>query len=112
MNLDNYYIIQLPLKNEKYNYEFSTIIGDSSFILWIYYNRRMERFILNIKDENNDSLLMGIPLLVGARIVRRFANDKLIDLKYLSVYNTKDGKSEIDENNVDSAFVFTLKEII
>jgi len=109
---DNSYIVQISLKKDKYNYEFSTIIGENTYIIWIYYNRRMNRYILNISDENNEPILMGIPMLVGAKMIKRFAYNKLTDIKYLLLYNLEDGTSEIDENNISVALLFTFKEIV
>jgi len=97
MDINRTYFIQIPLTPEEYNYEFSTIIGDTTYIIWIYFNRRMGRWILNIKDENNDPIVMGIPILVGSQLLSRFAYSKLKDIKILFAFNLKNQHEEIGE---------------
>lgn len=100
MNLNNSYFIQILLLKEEYNYEFTTIIGESTYILWIYYNRRMNRWILNVKDENNDYLIMGIPILNGSQMLLRFSNKKLSDIKIIFSYNKKSEFEEAGEFDI------------
>ena len=102
INLDESYFIQLPFRQNEYNYEYSVIIGSTTYILWIYYNRRMNRWILNIKDENNDPLIMGIPILIGSQLLSRFAGDTLEDIKYAFAFNIKDRYAEIGEFDLGS----------
>lgn len=112
MNIDNTYFIQIPLLKENYNYEFTTIIGESTYILWIYFNRRMGRWILNVKDENNDPLVMGIPVLIGAQMLSRFAGSKLEDIKILFAFNKKSQYEEIGEYDLgDNGSLYVAREL-
>lgn len=97
MDINRTYFIQIPLRTEEYNYEFSTIIGDTTYIIWIYFNRRMSRWILNLKDENNDYIVMGVPLLIGSQLLSRFADPRLSDAKILFIFNSKNKYEEIGE---------------
>jgi len=112
MNINNTYFIQIPLLKEEYNYEFTTIIGESTYILWIYFNRRMGRWILNVKDERNNYLVMGIPILIGSQILSRFANHKLNDIKILFAFNKKSQYEEIGEFDLgDNGVLLVAREL-
>lgn len=97
MDIDRTYFIQLPLRTEEYNYEFSIIVNNVTYILWVYFNRRMGRWIISVKDENNDPIVMGIPILIGAQMLSRFADPRLSELKVMFAYNLQSKYVEIGE---------------
>jgi len=112
INTDESYFVQLPFRQDEYNYEYSVTIGDTTYILWIYFNRRMGTWILNIKDENNDPIVMGIPILVGSQMLSRFADHRIEDMKYTFAFNIKERYAEIGEYDLGStATVFIAKEL-
>ncbi len=112
IDIDNTYVIQLPLVASEYNYEFSTSINNTTYIIWIYFNRRMNRWIINIKDEENDPIIMGIPILIGAKLVSRFSDSRINDIQLLMAFNLKSQNEEIGEYDLGTtAGLFTLKEI-
>lgn len=112
MDIDRTYFIQLPMRPEEYNYEFSVEVGDTYYILWIYFNRRMGRWILNVKDENNDPIVMSIPILVGSQMLSRFADARINDLKVLFAYNLEDKYAEIGEFDLgNTASLFIAREL-
>jgi len=112
MNIDRTYFIQISLRPEEYNYEFSTIIGNTTYIIWIYFNRRMGRWILNMKDENNDPIIMGIPILVGSQLLSRFADPRLGDIKFLFAFNLKNQHEEIGEFDLgNTATLIAAREL-
>lgn len=112
VNLDETYFIQLPFRQNEYNYEYSVVIGSTTYILWLYFNRRMDRWILNIKDDNNDPLIMGIPILIGSQMLGRFAGEALRDIKYAFAFNLKNRYAEIGEFDLgSSATVYVAHEL-
>jgi hypothetical protein len=112
MDLNNSYYIQLPFRKNEYNYEYSVVIGSTTYILWIYFNRRMGRWILNVKDENNNPLIMGVSILVGSQMLARFANEALRDIKYIFAFNVKDRYVEIGEFDLgNTATVYVAHEL-
>jgi len=112
IDINNTYVIQFPLVANEYNYEFSTSINNKTYIIWIYFNRRAGRWIVSIKDEENNPIIMGIPVLIGAKMVSRFSDNRLDDIKLLMAYNLKSETEEIGEFDFGvTAGLFTLKEI-
>jgi len=113
MDINNAYVLRIPSRPDEYNYELTTIIDNATYIMHFYYNRRAGRWILNLKDENNDPIIMGIPLLIGSRLLSRFVNEKLNEsIKLLSLYNLKNTYEEVSEGELgNTAFLHTLVEI-
>lgn len=112
MNISETYFIQLPFRKDEYNYEYSVVIGSTIYILWIYYNRRSSTWIMNLKDENNDPIIMGIPMLIGSQLLSRFADERLEDIKLCLAFNFKDRYAKIGENELgDTATVFVAREL-
>jgi hypothetical protein len=112
MDIDRTYFMQLPLRSGEYNYEFNIRIGDSTYILWIYFNRRMGRWILNIKDDNNDYIAMGIPILIGSQMTSRFSDPRINELKVLFAYNLQSKYAEIGEFDLGkSGTLLVAKEL-
>lgn len=90
MSTYNYYVTRIPVTSDSFNYEFNIIINNSIYILRLYFNRRASKWILDIKDENNNPIVMGLTILAGAKITKRFVNEKLEDIKLLCSINKKD----------------------
>lgn len=90
INPENSIYTRIPLRKNLFNYEFSIVIKNTIYIIRVYYNRRSSKWLIDIKDENNDSIVMSIPLLIGAQLTKRFVDERLEDAKYLFIYNTKD----------------------
>lgn len=96
----NAIIKKIPLQKNVYNYEFSIKAQRTNYILRIYYNRRIFQWTLDIKDEDNNPIVMSIPLLIGAKLTKRFVNEKLSDLKYLFLSNDKSRYEEATEDSL------------
>lgn len=111
MNADNYYITQIPVVSDSFYYEFNTIINNSTYILRFYFNRRALKWMIDIKDENNNPIVMGLPILAGARITKRFVNEKLLDIKYLCSINKKDATQDPTETDFGiNTFLYCFNE--
>ena len=112
MNINEIYFIQLPFRKDEYNYEYSVVIGNTIYILWLYYNRRMETWILNVKDENNDPIIMGTPILIGSQLLSRFADERLEDIKLCLAFNSKDRYAKIGENELgETSTIYIAREL-
>jgi len=111
MSIYNYYVTQIPIVSDNYNYEFNTIINNSTYILRLYFNRRVLKWMLDIKDENNNPIIMGLPLLAGAKITKRFVNEKLEDIKLLCVINKIDINQDPTEKDLGvNTFLYCFNE--
>jgi len=94
------YIDIIPLQNDIYNYQFNILLQDTRYIFRIFFNERIEKWILDIKDNNNDPILMGIPLLTGAALTSRFVDSRLLDIKYLTIINSINAGGEVTKDNL------------
>lgn len=113
MNIENTFFTRIPLQKDLFNYEFSTILNNTIYIIRVYYNRRSFKWLIDIKDENNDPIVMSIPLLIGSQLTKRFVNEKLEDAKYLFIYNTKDIYENPTVETIGSnCNLYILEEII
>lgn len=110
---ENSIYTRIPLRKDLFNYEFSIIIKNTIYIIRVYYNRRSSKYLIDIKDENNDPIVMSIPLLIGSQLTKRFVNEKLGDAKYLFMYNTKDIYDNPTVETIGTnCNLYTLEEII
>jgi len=109
---ENIIVKKIPLQKNVYNYEFSITAQQIDYILRLYYNRRIAQWTLDIKDEDNNPIVMSIPLLIGAQLTKRFVNEKLIGLKYMLLSNDKNVYEEATEdslgNNCNLYFMYEL----
>jgi len=97
---ENIILKEIALQPNVYNYEFSIIAQDTNYILRCYYNRRSSQWTLDIKDENNDPIVMSVPLLIGSQLTKRFVDERLSDLKYMVLYNDKSLYEEATEDSL------------
>ena len=102
LTASNAIINKIPLQKNVYNYEFSITAQQIDYILRLYYNRRISQWTLDIKDEDNNPIVMSIPLLLGAQLAKRFVNEKLIGLKYMLLSNDKSPYEEATEDSLGS----------
>jgi len=94
------YITIIPLQNNIYNYQFNISLENTRYIFRIFLNERIEKWMLDIKDNNNDPIIMGIPLLTGASLTERFVDSRLSDIKNLTVINSVDIGGEVTKDNL------------
>jgi hypothetical protein len=84
------------------NYEFKTDLDGVTYTLAFRYNSRMDRWIMDIKTEDDDPIIMGIPILLGVSLVKRFADSRLPagDIFAISTGTTTSeaGKEDLGEN--------------
>jgi len=94
------YIDVIPLQNNIYNYQFNILLQNTRYIFRIFFNERIEKWILDIKDNNNDPILMGIPLLIGASLTKRFVDPRLSNIKQLTMINSINAGGEVTKDNL------------
>lgn len=102
LTASNAIINKIPLQKNVYNYEFSITAQRIDYILRVYYNRRISQWTLDIKDEDNNPIVMSIPLLIGAQLTKRFVNEALVGLKYMLLSNDKNIYEEATEDSLGS----------
>ena len=70
-------LLKLPLRSDIPAYDFRIDLEGETYTFEFRFNERMGRWIMDLKTENNDPLIMGIPVLIGTDFLERFEVDGL-----------------------------------
>jgi len=70
-------IYQIPIETNDASFKIRTKLGNTDYVLKIYWNERYERWHISIHDANELSILVGIPLNIDTNILARFRNPVL-----------------------------------
>ena len=70
-------ILQLPVTSDSANYEFKTTLDDVVYSFSFRFNTRMGRWIMDVKTEDGINLVLGLPLLIGVKLLNQFADIRL-----------------------------------
>ena len=65
-------ILQIPVRSDIPSYEFQITLEGTPFRLAFRYNRRRERWAMDIKNQEGVTLLAGVPILVAMDLTTRF----------------------------------------
>jgi len=68
-------ILQIPVRSDIPAYEFQITLEGRPYRLAFRYNKRRERWAMDIMNQQGDALLSGIPILVGMDLTSRFRVD-------------------------------------
>jgi hypothetical protein len=69
-------ILEIPILNSS-NYNFRIDLEGSTYNLGLKYNKREDRWYLDIKDEQDNPIVMGIKLVLNTSLTERFKDDRL-----------------------------------
>lgn len=89
----------LYFNKDKYNYKYNTVLEGSRYYFTIQYNSRMDKWILSIANYKQEPILTGLPLLIGADLIRRFVNPE-VPPGYLFFCNAVNENTEAGRNTV------------
>ena len=70
-------LLQIPLRKDIYDYSFRIELDSIVYIMNIRYNTHMNRWILDLKDSSDAPIIMGLPLLLGTQLLKRYADPRL-----------------------------------
>jgi hypothetical protein len=65
-------IIQIPVRSDIPSYEFQITLEGTPYRLAFRYNRRRERWAMDIQSQQGVMLLAGVPILVAMDLTSRF----------------------------------------
>ena len=65
-------ILQIPVRSDIPSYEFQIALEGTPYRLAFRYNRRRERWAMDISNQQGITLLAGIPILVAMDLTSRF----------------------------------------
>jgi hypothetical protein len=90
------YTFQLALEGTLYNFEFR-------------YNERMERWLMDINDENQSPLLKGIPVQTDFNLIERFKDDRLPPGEFFAIDESGEGKQPSREDFGNDVKLFYIE---
>jgi len=67
----------LPVTYDIAAYQFQIELEGTLYFFSFRYNSRMDRWVMNIADENEEILLAGLVLITNYNLLHGFKNDKL-----------------------------------
>lgn len=70
-------VFALPVTNADPNYRFQIELEGRLYFFEFRYNTRMERWLMDLEDENQDPLVVGIPVLTNLFLLAQFVDDRL-----------------------------------
>ena len=101
-------LYQIPLSADG-AYDFDIELDSDLFNLGFHYNKRMERWIMDIRDLAGNSIVMGIPLLIGDDLLVEYGGSTLPKGEFYIV-NYADQFENPNEDTLESdAFLFYLE---
>jgi hypothetical protein len=70
-------IVEIPVRSDIAAYQLQCTLNGTVYTLHLRFNTRQDRWILGIRDIDNNSLVDGIPLLNGVFLTYRFKSSLL-----------------------------------
>jgi hypothetical protein len=70
-------LIEIPLSSDFPSQKFTVTILEKVYTMQVRWNDRFARWIWDIMDENENNIVMGIPLHINSDIVGRFRDQRL-----------------------------------
>lgn len=68
-------ILELPIRSDLSAYTFQVQLESAIYQFEFRFNQRLNRWIMDIEDQNGVDVLIGIPMLTDADLIGRFVMD-------------------------------------
>lgn len=81
-------ILEIPVRADIPAYQFQITLDGTVYTLKFRFNVRMDRWIMDIADTDEEAILSGIPMLYGLPLVQRFELEELPPGKFVVVDET------------------------
>lgn len=102
-------LIQIPLRNDLDNYEFSTDLDGVAYKIEIVWNTRANLWSLILKDDEANILIGAIPLVVNSDLFGRFQLDNL-PKGIMTLYDTSETYIEAEKTDLGVRCVLLYDE--
>lgn len=102
-------LIKLPLRSDIPKSEFRVDLDGVTYTFAFRFNFRMERWIMDLKTENNVPLIMGIPVLIGTDFLERFQSADLPPGNLFAV-NLEDEFVDADREDLGNNVIILYNE--
>ena len=100
---------KIPVRADLPSYEFRIDLDGSTYTLAFRFNERMNRWIMDIKTENNVPVLLGSPVLIGTDFLARFQSDSLPPGELFTI-NLKDNFVDADREAFGNDVIILYNE--
>lgn len=70
-------IFRIPVDSSASSYKVRMDLEGEEFVFKLYFNERMNRWLLSIYDANEEPILMGIALNVDGSLIGRYSDPRL-----------------------------------
>lgn len=91
-------ILELPVRADIPSFQFRQELDGTVYTLRFRWNERMERWIFDIANEQNDNLLVGIPVHTDVNLKGRFKQTTLPPGLFLAFDETGNQRNPDREN--------------
>lgn len=62
----------MPMRNDIFNMKFKMTLSGTIFSLKVYFNVRMNRWLMNISDSQANQILVGVPILIQRSLTSQY----------------------------------------
>lgn len=100
-------IFELPIRNDIPAYSYSIELDEKIYNLEFYFNYRMSRWFMTIKDSDNNILLSGINLISNWPLRKRFVNIKLPQHEFMIINIIDDSSPDRKKFGTNTKLIYT-----
>lgn len=100
-------MLQLPVRNDFPAYEFQVELEGRIYILGFRFNTRANRWFMDIKDQSQTPIIMGILVQQGVPLTRYYVREALPPGNFWAIDQTGEAKEPDRENfGVDLILIY------
>lgn len=100
-------LIQLPVRNDFPAYEFQVELESRIYILGFRFNTRANRWFMDIKDQSQTPIIMGILVQQGVPLTRYYVREAMPPGSFWAIDITDAGREPDRENfGVDVILIY------
>ena len=70
-------IFEIPVRSDLPAYKFQINLEGTVFILRFRFNTRLDRWVMDVQDVNEDRIVTGIPMLTNLPLLDRYQDERL-----------------------------------
>jgi hypothetical protein len=105
-------IFEIPVRSDIPFYDMDIILDGTAFFLEFYFNRRKDRWYMNIRNQDKEPILMGTPLLVNTDLLFPFFSNEALPVGLFLVIDTEDGQLNPGEFDLGDRVKLTFNDFI
>lgn len=68
-------VVEIPVQSQRGPYNFKIILSGITLNLSFRWNWRMERWVMDVSDSNNNTLVNGVVLVLGVDLLAQYKGD-------------------------------------